>query len=149
MTGGQNLCNDFALTPIGMRISAHHSQNWMSSPKTCADCDSLIIQKCLMISSPGSHFCGLCQAETFAEMSSQLSILNATVPNAAVVLISARQEQWMRHCQLDMCSHLQDGAQPQISFLRTVLSDSLQRWAHSWTILNTDISIEWCSADYG
>ena len=39
-TGAQNFCTDFACTPTGMRISAHHSLNWMSSPETCADCNS-------------------------------------------------------------------------------------------------------------
>ncbi len=75
--------------------------------------------------------------------STLLSSLNA------VVLTTARQEQWLRHCQLDMCSQLQHGAQPTRSFLRTVSNDSLHRWAPNFTKLNIDVSIECCSADYG
>ena len=67
----------------------------------------------------------------------------------AVVLTTARQEQWLRQCQLDMlCVQLQHGAQPIRSFLRTVSNNSLQRWAHNFTKLNIDVSIEWCKADY-
>ena len=65
----------------------------------------------------------------------------------AVVLTTIRQEQWLKRSQLDMCSQLQHGAQPRRSFLRTVSSDSLQRWAHSFTKLDIDVSLECCSAD--
>ena len=81
----------------------------------------------MMISSLGSHFCKLCQATVCRE--ELTAILDADVPNEVT---TAKQKQWLRHCQLDMCSQLQHGVQPRRSFLRTVSSDSLQRWAHSW-----------------
>lgn len=88
---------------------------------TCAECDKEQSVEMswnswfwMLIDSPGSHFCGLCQATV------------------------CRDE--LTYCQIDMCSQIELDVQSRDLFVRIMTSNSLQKWADSWTDLNAGMS---------
>jgi len=62
-----------------------------------------------------------------------MSPMNAVVPN------TAKQKQWLINCQSNTCSQLDVHVQSRDWFVWTVTSNSLQKWANSWTNLNAGI----------